>query len=209
MPNSDAGQNEANSIAGPYGDFRRPTRRTTDRPLRDRRIPPWAAQFGVPPGPPQTDHRAGFYQPQIAPGVAGPAPGAGLVIKPWHLLWMAAAVFLLLALFVSSGLNWVLLAVACGLSGGTCVSDTRPRRLQPGRQTAPTPLIPLRAMAIPEIFSGTAKIMVRYWPALLGIPVAILAGFVLFVYASGATISTIVVKATMSVGAGGLANLDR
>jgi hypothetical protein len=63
-------------------------------------------------------------------------------------------------------------------------------------------------MAIPEIFSGTAKIMVRYWPALLGIPVAILAGFVLFVYASGATISTIVVKATTSVGAGGLANLD-
>ncbi len=209
MPNSDAGQNEANSIAGPYGDFRRPTPPHYGSAASRPPYPAGPAQFGVPPGPPQTDHRAGFYQPQIAPGVAGPAPGAGLVIKPWHLLWMAAAVFLLLALFVSSGLNWVLLAVACGLSGVYLRQRHTASTVAAGpAQTAPTPLIPLRAMAIPEIFSGTAKIMVRYWPALLGIPVAILAGFVLFVYASGATISTIVVKATMSVGAGGLANLD-
>ncbi|WP_135356937.1 hypothetical protein [Mycolicibacterium sp. NCC-Tsukiji] len=115
-----------------------------------------------------------------------------------------------MALFVSSSLSWVLLALACGIGGvylrqrhtASAVADG------PVQTAPPNPLIPLRAMAIPEIFSGTAKIMLRYWPALLGIPVAILVGFVLFVFASGATISTVVVKATMSVGAGGLANLD-
>lgn len=79
----------------------------------------------------------------------------------------------------------------------------------PRPQAAPAvPLIPLRPMTTPEIFTGTAKIIFRYWPVLLGIPVAILVGFALFVYASATTIGTIVVKASTSVGAGGLANLD-
>lgn len=210
MPNFDAGHNESNSTAGPYGQFRSPAPPHYGPAASHPPYPAGSAQFGVPPGPPQTDPRAGFYQPQVAPGVAGNAPGAALAIKPWHVLWIAAAVFLLVALFVSSSLSWVLLALACGIGGvylrqrhtASAVADG------PVQTAPPNPLIPLRAMAIPEIFSGTAKIMLRYWPALLGIPVAILVGFVLFVFASGATISTVVVKATMSVGAGGLANLD-
>lgn len=210
MPNSDAGHNESNSTAGRYGEFRSPAPPHYGPAASRPTYPAGPAQFGVPPGPPQTDPRASFYQPQIAPGVAGTTPGAGLAIKPWHFLWIAAAVFFLVALFVSSSLSWVLLAVACGL-GGVYLRQRHTAATVPAgpaQAAPPMPLIPLRAMAIPEIFSGTAKIMLRYWPALLGIPVAILVGFVLFVYASGATISTIVVKATMSVGAGGLANLD-
>lgn len=210
MPNFDAGHNESNSTAGPYGQFRSPAPPHYGPAASHPPYPAGSAQFGVPPGPPQTDPRAGFYQPQVAPGVVGNAPGAALAIKPWHVLWIAAAVFLLVALFVSSSLSWVLLALACGIGGvylrqrhtASAVADG------PVQTAPPNPLIPLRAMAIPEIFSGTAKIMLRYWPALLGIPVAILVGFVLFVFASRATISTVVVKATMSVGAGGLANLD-
>ncbi|MGX9672188.1 hypothetical protein [Mycobacterium sp. HM-7] len=76
------------------------------------------------------------------------------------------------------------------------------------RGVAPAPMIPLRAMTVPELFSGTAKIMVRHWPALLGIPVAILVGFALFVFASAETIGTVMVKASMSLGAGGLDSLS-
>ena len=210
MPNSDAGQNESNSAAGPYDQFHGPAV-PHHGPAASR--PPYPAgftQFGVPPAPPQIDPRAGFYQPRVAPGVAGTAPGVGLALKPWHFLWIAAEVFLLVALFVTSSLSWVLLAVACGL-GGVYLRQRQTASTVgagPAQAAPPMPLIPLRAMSIREIFSGTAKIMLRYWPALLGIPVAILVGFVLFVYASAATIGTVVVKATMSVGASGLAHID-
>ncbi|KAB7758434.1 hypothetical protein [Mycolicibacterium mucogenicum] len=202
MPNSDAGHNESSSSADPYAEFRRPAGQHYGPPAPHPPLFAGSAQWGAAPPPPQTDHGSGFYQPQ--------ASGTGLVLKPWHFLWIAAGVFLLVALFVSSGVGWVLLAAACGL-GGAYLRQRQAAAAAPVRQAQapyPAPMIPLRAMTIPEIFTGTAKIMVRYWPALLGIPVAILVGFALFVYASAATISTVVVKATTTVGAGGLANLD-
>ncbi|MCX8561609.1 hypothetical protein OS122_12025 [Mycolicibacterium mucogenicum] len=210
MSNSDGGQNEWSRPVDPRAEFRRPPPQHYGPAASHPPLSAGSARFGAAPGTPQTNGGSGFYQPQAAPGGSGTAPGAGLALKPWHFLWIAAAAFLLVALFVSSSLSWVLLAVACGL-GGVYLRERYAASTVPSgpAQTAPPmPLIPLRAMAIPEIFSGTAKIMLRYWPALLGIPVVILVGFALFVYASAATLGTVVVKATMSVGAGGLANLD-
>ncbi|WP_418002137.1 hypothetical protein ACNO8X_18205 [Mycobacterium sp. PDNC021] len=218
MPNWDAGHDESAHAGDPHAEFRREAAQHYGPASPYSPSSQGAPGFGVVSGPPQTNHGSGFYQP---PGASN-ASGAGPALKPWHLLWVAAGVCLLVAAVVSSSLGWVLLAAACGL-GGTYLrqhhtASTVPVREpqaapQPGPAGAtspgpPTPLIPLRAMAIPEIFSGTAKIMIRYWPALLGIPVAIMVAFVLFVYASATTIGVVVVKASTSFGAGGLADID-
>ena len=123
-------------------------------------------------------------------------------MRPWHAIWVAAVVFLLFALFTSAGPGWLMLAVACVL----CGVYLRGRRAVPTDPLPVQPMIPLRAMTIREIFGGTARIVARYWPTLLGIPVVILVGFVLLVYVSMTVIFQIVLKASSSLTGGVLPN---
>jgi hypothetical protein len=143
-------------------------------------------------------------------------PRPALVLRPWHALWVAAGVFLLVAILSPSSLGWILLAVAAGLGGAyaSMRHANRPSGVQaptavsglPGMPR--TPLVPLRAMTIPELFTGTARIMARNWPALLGIPVAILVGFCVFVFLTATVIEQVIVKTAMSFNGGTLLNPD-
>jgi hypothetical protein len=72
---------------------------------------------------------------------------------------------------------------------------------------AAVPPIPFRAMTIPELFTGAAKIIGRNWPTLVGIPVGILLAFVIFLYVSVEAVAHFVIDASSSLNGGTLFNL--
>lgn len=53
----------------------------------------------------------------------------------------------------------------------------------PGGAAPITAVIPFRPLTIPDIFGGAFKVVARNWPTLVGTPVMILVGFVLYVVA--------------------------
>jgi hypothetical protein len=169
----------------------------------------WQAAPPPPPPPPPTQPPNAWPQQSGPAGPGQPSPSRALVLRPWHALWLATGIFLLFAVVSSSSLGWILLAVAAAL--GAAFLSQRARVREPATVSAPaglprTPLVPLRAMTIPELFTGTARIMARYWPALLGIPVAILVGFMLFVFLTATVIGQVIASMATSANGGMLVN---
>jgi hypothetical protein len=161
----------------------------------------------APPPPPIQPPNA--WLQQSGPAGPGQPPRRPFVLRPWHALWLATGIFLLFAVVSSSSLGWILLAVAAAL--GAAFLSQRARVREPATASGQagvsrTPLIPLRAMTIPELFTGAGRIMARYWPALLGIPVAILVGFMLFVFLTATIIGQVIATTATSVNGGTLVN---
>jgi hypothetical protein len=69
------------------------------------------------------------------------------------------------------------------------------------------PPIPFRAMTFHEIFTGAARIMVKNWPILVGIPVGILSAFMLFIYLSATAIMHFIFSTSSALNGGSLFNL--
>jgi hypothetical protein len=185
---------------------------------------PMPAEYRIHPGarnpisgrPPRISESQIPAASAFGPVVPENLPRRAVVLRPWHALWVAAGVFLLVAILSPSSLGWTLLAVAAGL-GGVYASmryAERPSVVQaPTAVSGPpdmprTPLVPLRAMTIPELFTGTARIMGRNWPSLLGIPVAILVGFCFFLYLTAAVIGHFILTTAMSFTGDTLLNPD-
>jgi hypothetical protein len=83
----------------------------------------------------------------------------------------------------------------------------QPATPTPPAAAAVVPPIPFRAMTIPELFTGAAKVMARNWPTLVGIPVGILLAFVLFLYVSITAIVHFILDTSSSLSGGALLNL--
>ncbi|RDH76843.1 hypothetical protein DVS77_18540 [Mycolicibacterium moriokaense] len=119
-------------------------------------------------------------------------------LKPYHVLRAVAAVCVVVALFTLPGISWFLLAALClvgewytrvnHIGWPADVEEPLARRglsAQRSQSSSAAPAadtespIPFRAMTITELYSSAFKVVLRNWPALLGIPVVILGGFVL------------------------------
>ncbi|MCV7192575.1 hypothetical protein [Mycolicibacterium brumae] len=201
-------------------------------------LAPPTEQFAAPteklarPTDPHAEYRrqadlffAGQSAPRIAPA-APPQPPAGPLIfdlRPWHALWGVSVLCLLAALFSDSMFGWMLLAVAFGVGGWWAMRkrvgwppDVREtltrRRLAPptpaGAQPPAAPPIPFRPMTVSELFTGSLRIMARNWPTLVGIPVALLFGVVLVVYAFAMAIGHFVFDTASSLAGGSLLSGD-
>ncbi|MGH3676971.1 MAG: hypothetical protein ACRDU5_14780 [Mycobacterium sp.] len=139
--------------------------------------------------------------PRVPQGAAAPAhvtPGDMLFdFKPHYALWILTGLWVVLALLFLPGISFWLTAVGCAAAAWYTrtnhigwpadIQEFLVRR----RLAAPTqharaaevgdaePVVPLRAMSIPELFGGAVKVVLKNWPTLLGIPLVILVGFVL------------------------------
>jgi hypothetical protein len=81
----------------------------------------------------------------------------------------------------------------------------RKRLAVPGQsrpRTAQTSPIPFRAMTIPELFGGAFKVVLRNWPALLGIPVVILVGFMAIFGVVAVIVMQVLFSATSAMSGG-------
>ncbi|WP_102144556.1 hypothetical protein [Mycobacterium hubeiense] len=108
------------------------------------------------------------------------------------------------AIFSSAKFSWLLIAAVFAaaewytrtrrvswpvdvqnLLAGMRLAEPTPAQPQtPGRPGADAPItavIPFRPLTIPDIFGGAFKVVARNWPTLVGIPVIILLGFVVYV----------------------------
>lgn len=177
--------------------------------------PPVPRPRSVPPPP----------APSVPPPPANPPfdtnQSAGSILfdlKPYHALRFLTALWVVVALIFLPGIGFWLTAVGCAVGEWYTRTNrigwpadveealVRRRLATPGEQvrTAPSePVIPFRAMTIPELFAGAFKVVLKNWPALLGIPLVIL---VCFVVIFGAVMMTImqIMSSASSVMSGGL-----
>lgn len=180
--------------------------------------PPAGPVFNQQPAAPGWSNPAQGGQPY--PGATGQSQ---LNLQPHHALWILTGLSVIVA-FVS-GFGWLLVAAGCAFGGWytltrhvmwppdiedmlvrvrlTVPTHRRPETMtQRATATGAAPMtapIPLRPLTIPELLGGAAKIVLKNWPVLIGIPVAILVGFVVIASVVMLVVMKIMADAAMSM----------
>ncbi|MCG7592740.1 hypothetical protein [Mycobacterium sp. PSTR-4-N] len=132
-----------------------------------------------------------------------------MAVQPFHVLWGLSALTLLASLIL--GFGWVLVAAGCAAAAYFTQARrtawhpdlmavlTRTERTSDPAPAPGTPVIPLRPLSFPEMFTGAFRILGRHWPTLVGIPVVILIAFaVVCAVASGIVMSIAVSSTSLS-----------
>jgi hypothetical protein len=140
-------------------------------------------------------------------------------VQPDLALWAIAAISFV-ALMISPSIGWGLVGASCAVAGWYA-RRTRtawpadldevlvkarlvPPTASPAPQTAPqTGVIPFRPMSLRELYGGALTAVLRHWPTLLGIPVALLSAAA----AAGAAIGWIAAQVLISAATDDLGSL--
>lgn len=124
-------------------------------------------------------------QPPVALGALALLSLIATIVSDNHLGWFLTAVaFAYGAWFVRQrGVQWpndvqsLLAAVRLGPRPGTRHSRDPDATGTRSEDRPSRSLIPLRPLTFPELFTSAAKVVVRNWPSLIGIPVLVCIGF--------------------------------
>ncbi|WP_026356956.1 hypothetical protein [Mycobacterium sp. 141] len=146
-------------------------------------------------------------------------------LQSFHVLAACAGIATVLMLLSLPGIDFLLLAVAFGVSAWYTHSHrvgwpddvaellARVRLSAPGAaapptsrasshgqpSVQPTPIVPLRAQTMPELLGGAFRIVARNWPTLVGIPLVILVACGLVAGLAMTLVSDLFMSATMSM----------
>jgi hypothetical protein len=161
------------------------------------KVPSVAPRSTPKPAVPQSHPVPPRTTPSAAPAPATVPPGDIIFdVKPYHALRVLIGVWVVVALVFLPGIGYWLTAIGCAVAEWYTRTNNigwppdiqdflvqrrlaapKPRTLPAGTAKA-EPVIPLRAMSISELFGGAVKVVLKNWPALLGIPLVTLVGFI-------------------------------